>query len=256
MNKKAVQLELENTHFITPHGLDSDTHYTTAYELAKLTDYALNNKKFSQIVGTKETIITINGTARQLYNTNELLGSLDGVDGVKTGFTGNAGRCLVTSCSRNGNQIITVVLGSDTKKQRTSDSIKLIEYAFKNFERVDVEEIIKENFESWKQINSKRIYINKAQDNYMQIELADIENKIIPMKIGEKKDLNVQINCIFYYEAPVEKNTKIGTLILKKEENILETVDILCKNEITKNSIFDYMNKFFYKISRGELIKY
>lgn len=133
MNKKAEELGLKNTNFVTPHGLDNEEHYTTAYELAVLTDYALQNSKFANIVNTKNTIININGVNREISNTNELLGNLNGVNGVKTGFTGNAMRCLVTSCTREGNQIITVVLGADTKKQRTSDSIKLIEYAFKEY---------------------------------------------------------------------------------------------------------------------------
>lgn len=119
MNKKAEELGLKNTHFITPHGLDESEHYTTAYELAIITEYALNNKKFSQIVNTKTTTININGAPKTINNTNELLGNLNGVDGVKTGFTNNALRCLVTSTSRNGHRIICVVLGADTKKIRT-----------------------------------------------------------------------------------------------------------------------------------------
>lgn len=119
MNKKAIELGLQNTHFVTPHGLDQDEHYTTAYELAKITDYALKIKKFCTIVNTKETTIHINGNEKQIANTNELLGNLNGVDGVKTGFTNNAGRCLVTSTTRNSHQIICVVLGADTKKIRT-----------------------------------------------------------------------------------------------------------------------------------------
>ena len=101
MNQKASELGLNNTHFETPHGLDSDEHYTTAYELALLSNYALTNKTFSQIVGTKDYTITINGYPKQLNNTNELLGNLDGVYGIKTGFTNGANRCLVTACKRN-----------------------------------------------------------------------------------------------------------------------------------------------------------
>ncbi len=119
MNQKAKELGLKNTHFITPHGLDENEHYTTAFELAKIADYALTIKKFEQIVGTKHATIHINGEAREISNTNELLGNLNGVDGVKTGFTNNAGRCLVTSTTRNGHRIICVVLGADTKKIRT-----------------------------------------------------------------------------------------------------------------------------------------
>ena len=128
MNEKARQLNLSNTHFVTPHGLDNEEHYTTAYELAIMADNALKNNTFSSIVGTKNITININGKPRNLSNTNELLGSMAGVYGVKTGFTNGANRCLVTSCKIENLDIITVVLGADTKKFRTQDSIKLIKY--------------------------------------------------------------------------------------------------------------------------------
>ena len=123
MNQKAQQLNLKHTHFVTPHGLDDENHYTTAYELAILTDYALKNEKFKEIVSTKTTTISINGYSRTISNTNELLGNLAGVYGVKTGFTFNAGRCLVSSCRQNDMDIIVVVLGADTKNQRTREKL-------------------------------------------------------------------------------------------------------------------------------------
>ena len=126
MNNKAKELGLNNSHFESPHGLDSDNHYTTAYELALLADYALQNSTFRNIVGTKNYTITINGYPKNITNTNELLGSLDGVYGVKTGFTNGANRCLVTSCKRGEMDIICVVLGCDTKNFRTQDSICLL----------------------------------------------------------------------------------------------------------------------------------
>lgn len=245
MNKKAKELGLESTNFVTPHGLDNDAHYTTAYELAKLTDYALNNEKFANIVNTKTCTININGINREISNTNELLGNLNGVNGVKTGFTGNAMRCLVTSCTRNGNQIITVVLGADTKKQRTIDSTKLIEYAFANYERINLEEIVKKEFENWKQINEERIYINKAENKKIELVLNEMNNKIIPIKKGEEKDIKLEINCIYQFEAPLEKGRKIGNLIIKNKEEIIETVDIIIKEEVKKKKIVDYMLQFF-----------
>ena len=129
MNKKAKQLGLNNTNFVTVNGLDAEEHYTTAVELAKLTDYALKNDRFKNIVGTKNYTVTINGYGKAIDNTNELLGYLDGVYGVKTGFTNGANRCLVTSIKRGNMDIISVVLGADTKKDRTKDSIEIIEYA-------------------------------------------------------------------------------------------------------------------------------
>ena len=147
MNNKAKDLNLQSTNFVTPHGLDKPEHYTTAYELAKITDYALNNKKFANIVNTKNYTVNINGSPKNINNTNELLGVLEGVNGVKTGFTNRAGRCLVTSVNRQNMNIICVVLGADTKKMRTSDSIKLIEYIYKNFEQIELKDKIEEEFE-------------------------------------------------------------------------------------------------------------
>ena len=244
MNIKAEELELKNTHFVTPHGLDNEAHFCTAYELAVLTDYALKNETFAKIVNTKIATINVNGNNRNIYNTNELLGYVQGVDGVKTGFTNGAGRCLVTSCTRNGNQIITVVLGCDTKKQRTSDSIKLIEYAFKNYTRVNLETMIKEEFENWKQINLNRIYINKAKEEPMEIELKEIKEKQIPIKNGEEKNIQIGINAIYNYEAPLNKGDKIGNVIVKNNEEIIETVDIVCSKTIEKKNISTYMKQF------------
>ena len=83
MNKKAKELNLNNSHFETPHGLDSDGHYTTAYELALMADNALQNDLFRKIVGTKHHTILINNVPKDLNNTNELLGVLNGVYGIK-----------------------------------------------------------------------------------------------------------------------------------------------------------------------------
>lgn len=240
MNKKAEELELYNTHFVTPNGLDNVEHYTTALELAKLTDYALYNKKFAEIVNTKTYTIMINGNPRTINNTNELLGNLNGVNGVKTGFTGNAMRCLVTSCTRNNNQIITVVLGCDTKKYRTQDSIKLIEYAFNSYERVNLEEMVKIEFENWKEINKKRIHIIKGKYNNIELQLKELESKVIPIKKGTKDKIKVEINAIYEYDAPCEKGKKIGNIIIKYDEQIIENVDFELVKKIEKKNVLEY----------------
>ncbi len=244
MNQKAKELGLTGTHFVTPHGLDSDEHYTTALELAKLTDNALNNEKFAQIVNTKKITISVNGSPRTIINTNELLGVLQGVNGVKTGFTGNAGRCLVTSCTRNGNQIITVVLGADTKKQRTEDSIKLIEYAFANYERIDLQEMVLQKFEEWKQINEKRIYIHKAQTQNLNLAIEEVKNKKIIIKKGEADNIHIHIQFIPYFEAPVAKNSKIGLITItkktQKNEETIETINIYNTNDVQKKTLQNY----------------
>ena len=255
MNKKASEIGLKSTHFVNPHGLDNNEHYTTAYELAVLTDYALKNDAFARIVSTKEKVIKINGINKSLYNTNELLGYMQGVNGVKTGFTNNAGRCLVTSCTRNGNQIITVVLGCETKKQRTQDSTKLIEYAFQNYTRINLEEKIKKEYENWKQINQNCIYINKAEQEKIQLGISEIKTKEIPIKKGEEKNIQIEINAIYKYEAPLLEGTKIGNIIVKNNEEIIEIIDIICKKTIKKKNFFTYLKELIIYIQAYRRIR-
>lgn len=247
MNQKAKQLNLKNTHFVMPHGLDNEEHYTTAYELAKITDYALKNKTIAKIVATKSTTIYINEMPRQINNTNELLGNVEGVYGVKTGFTNNAGRCLVTSVKRGDMDLIVVVLGADTRKDRAKDSMKLIEYAFKKYRVINVEEIINKEFELWKQINENRIYIDKGTTN-VELELEDIKIK----KLTGENEPKIEINAVSNLVAPVEKERRIGTLTVKIGNEIIEEIEIKTKNEVNKRGIIEYFN-IISKIYSGKI---
>lgn len=247
MNNKAQELGLTNSHFVTPHGLDEDEHYTTAYELAKITDYALNNKKFSTIVNTKSTTIHINENQKVISNTNELLGNLNGVDGVKTGFTNNAGRCLVTSTTRNGHQIICVVLGADTKKIRTSDSIKLIEYTFSNFEYINIKEKIEDKFKEWKHSDLRNIQIIKGKSQIQQVKLEQIKYEEVPINKNNIKDIEVEIEYENILQAPIEQDKKIGTVKVKLKHEIICSTDIVIQEKIDKKNIVDYMKQFLSK---------
>lgn len=238
MNEKAIELGLTNTHFVTPHGLDDANHYTTALELAKLTDYAMDNETFAKIVGTKSTTIYINNQSRQINNTNELLGVLNGVVGVKTGFTNNAGRCLVTETKRNNMDIITIVLGADTKKDRTKDSVNLIEYTFSKYKMYNLEEQIIEEFNKWKNINEKRILITKGKQSNPKLALGAIEKAIIPICDDDK--IEYSINVLTEVEAPVEQWNVMGTLTVKLNGEILENIDIVNVNEVQKRDWKDY----------------
>lgn len=238
MNEKAIELGLTNTHFVTPHGLDDANHYTTALELAKLTDYAMNNETFSKIVGTKSITIYINNQPRQINNTNELLGVLNGVVGVKTGFTNNAGRCLVTETKRNNMDIITIVLGADTKKDRTKDSVNLIEYTYSKYKMYNIEEKIIEEFNKWKNINEKRILITKGKQSNPKLALGAIEKAIIPICDDDK--IEYSINALTEVEAPVEQWNVMGTLTVKLNGEILENIDIVNVNEVQKRDWKDY----------------
>ena len=240
MNQKAKELGLENTHFVTPHGLDMADHYTTALELAEMADYAMNNEKFAQIVNTKNITISINGRSKSLKNTNELLGNLNGVNGVKTGFTNGANRCLVTSVNRDGMNIITVVLGADTKKDRTNDSVKLIEYAYKNYTIYNLENIINEKYQEWKNINEKRINIVQGKNETIITKLDKIDNYYIPIKKQDIDNVKVEIYSLKEMEAPIYENDYIGKLIVYNGEEKIEELCIRSNVSIERLTFLDY----------------
>ena len=249
MNNKAKELGLNNSHFESPHGLDSDNHYTTAYELALLADYALKNSTFRNIVGTKNYTITINGYPKNITNTNELLGSLDGVYGVKTGFTNGANRCLVTSCKRGEMDIICVVLGCDTKNFRTQDSIKLINYTFENFEYLDIKNLIDRKFENYKNNNTNPFEINKGVSNDLEIRCFSTEPSIIPIKKDEKNSIKVNFELKKNLEAPINANLKVGSFMVYSDNRTILEGDILTTNSIDKKKPSYYFSSIFKNFS-------
>ena len=255
MNEKARQLNLSNTHFVTPHGLDNEEHYTTAYELAIMADNALKNNTFSSIVGTKNITININGKPRNLSNTNELLGSMAGVYGVKTGFTNGANRCLVTSCKRENLDIITVVLGADTKKFRTQDSIKLINYAMNNYKEIDMENKIQDEFQKWKKENKDKIYINKGVKNTTEYKLEEQLNNYITIKNTQENDVKIEINTLNYYEAPLQEGTTIGVLTVKVSGQVKLIKNIQVAQTVEKKNMINYMKELIEKSCLNNITK-
>ena len=246
MNEKCSELGLTSTHFVTPHGLDNDGHYTTAYDLAILTDYALKNETFAKIVKTKSYPIMLNGYPKTISNTNELLGNLEGVYGVKTGFTNGANRCLVTSCKRGDLDIICVVLGCDTKKNRTQDSINLINYTFNNFSVVNIKDIIFSDFEKWVLEHENSFTINKGISNNLDlyIDTSDILYSSIAVKNSDIDNISTSIDFNSYFEAPISKDTYIGSISLDINDIEYLSIDILNSNNIPKKNVLDY----FYEL--------
>lgn len=244
MNEKAEEMNLIKTHFVTVNGLDADEHHTTAVELAKMADYALKIDKFKNIVGTKDYIVTINGYGKAIDNTNELLGYLNGVYGVKTGFTNGANRCLVTSIKRGNMDIISVVLAADTKNDRTRDSIKIIEYAYANYKMVDVSTNIENAFNDWKEKND--IEIIKGSNKYLNVELSAYNKKVIPVSNQNTGNIEVTIDSIKTIEAPVNRGKKVGELNVKVGNKTRITLDIMAGEEIVKKNEKTY---FFEMLS-------
>ncbi len=235
MNQKAYDLNLKNTHFVTPHGLDDDQHYTTAYELAILTNYALKNETFRKIVSCKTITININDLPRTITNTNELLGNVSGVYGVKTGFTFNAGRCLVSSCKRENLDIIVVVLGADVKKIRTRDSQNLIEYIFKTYKYVDVSSIIHNAFQNYLSYFNNTYSLEKTTTIPI-LRLEKLENYEYPLSTNDVVKLNTKIYTIRTFHSDIDQNSKVGVLHLYNGDELFCSANIYLENKIIKNN--------------------
>ena len=247
MNRKAEEMGLKNSHFIVPHGLDNEGHYTTAFELAKMADYALKIDKFKEIVSTKSTTIYINNYPKAINNTNQLLGSVSGLYGVKTGFTNGAGRCLVSACKRDDLDIITVVIGANTTKERTSDTIKLIQYANQKFEIINIKEIIESKFIGWKNINEGRIYVNKGLEDRVELYLDEFPYEKMAIEQEDRDKIEIKVNCIFNLEAPIEEKQVLGNVSVMLDGNVLEILNIYNKKEIIKKDVKDYWVIFIKK---------
>ncbi|TCP69889.1 D-alanyl-D-alanine carboxypeptidase [Baia soyae] len=197
MNEKAQELGLEHTHFTNPHGLDEEKHYSSAKDLALLTQYALRNPTFQQIVKTELKTVEWPGEEwkRTLLNKNKLLKLYPFADGVKTGYTKQAKRTLVTSATKDGQQLIAVTLndGDDWK-----DHMNLFDYGFQNFQLKDV--VAKDQ-----KITSTEI-VNKEKKR-----LILVSGKPLSYPLQNTETSQVKIEPTVSY--PLEKVEKNGVLV-------------------------------------------
>lgn len=143
-----------------------------------------------------------------------------------------------------------MVLGADTKKIRTSDSIKLIEYTYKNYELIDLRELVKEKFEAWRQINEKRISVYKGIKQTLETTLGELKYTKYPVEKNGVDNIWADINFRDYFEAPVEENTKIGNMRIEINTTEIMDVEILVRNKINRKNILDYFVELIgkYKI--------
>ena len=135
MNKRSVELGLEDSHWANPHGLDDDAHYPSAHDLAVVTREALNYPIFNEIIVTPSYTLALSNSAydtREIYNHNQFLDLYEGADGVKTGYTTNAGNCPVASATREGMRLIGVVLDAPEQSHYVQMEA-LMDYGFANY---------------------------------------------------------------------------------------------------------------------------
>lgn len=226
MNNKAKELGLENTCFKTPHGLDANGHYSTAYELAILARYAMKNPTFAKIVGTQSIAIT----NRNLFSTNEMLSLYPGANGVKTGYTGKAGRCLVTSAKREGFEIISVVLFCSSRSKRAESSKRILDYAFNNYKP----HILLESGQSLGVVSVKRGLREK-------VGVISVDGIKLPLTQEEKANLKTEIIIDECLDSPVHKNIKVGTIKFSVDGEVLGQSDIKTAESVGAKTYVHYL---------------
>lgn len=148
------------------------------------------------------------------------------------------GRCLVSACKRDSLDIIIVVLGAGTKSQRTTDSINLINYIYKNFEMYDFEKIINSSFKNFINNYSDNIVINKSTER-PSLELKKL-NFLLPIKKKNIGNFKISTYTLNYIDSPISSDFKIGVLQLYVNNTPILSVDIIVKNGISKRNTLQY----------------
>lgn len=226
MTKKAHEIGADNTNFVNSSGLPDVNHYTTAHDLAKIAAYGYKNPMFEEIVSTKTKIIpwAKKDFGRELFNENRMLWIYDGANGVKTGYTDAAGRCLVSAAKRDGIQLIAVVLDSEFM---WNDSIALLNYGFQNIKPVSIYkkgEIL------------KTVAVQSGKKDSIQLHIK--KEITLPVVDGETDKFKTVIDAPDIIDAPVKKGDKVGKVRVLYQDNEVANVDLTAGEDVEKKSFF------------------
>ncbi len=225
MNKRAGELGLGSTHFVTPSGLDdyTDDHYSTASDMAKLTAYALKNSVFAEICSTRSAKLKYGNPPyeRWLANTNKLMASCDGVIGVKTGFTDKARRCLVSACRRNGTTLICVTLNDAND---WADHSNLYDFGFSQYKTVTLSP----------QVNSFKAPLVGSKKNTVSASCEDEIKVSVYKDDASKITQKVVLNRINY--APIVEDELLGYVKYYIDNRFLGQTEIVADEIIAEEN--------------------
>lgn len=225
LNTLADDLGLCNTHFDNPHGLDSDTHYTSAYDLAVITSYALKNDLFREIVSTQRKVI--DGTPiypdRYLKHKNKLLFTQEGNIGVKTGFTDNAGRCLVNAVEKDDMQVISVVLNSQPMFEECE---RLTNLAYENY-------MMKEFVKPYNFVGNVAV----SDGDKSEIGAITIGGFSTPIFKTDEDDFDVRYTLYDDLVAPIKLNQVVGKVEVYNGDEVIYVGDLVSIESVENTDI-------------------
>lgn len=243
MNERAKELNLKNTNFITSTGLDADNHYSSAYDMALIAKELVKHEKILEFTGTYEDYLRTNTTSPfWLVNTNRLVRFYSGVDGLKTGFTSDAGYCLTATAKKDGMRLITVVMNEPTTEKRSEDTTKMLDYGFNIY-------MIRNIIDEETVIDTKEVELGKETNvDIVSKETITILNK----KSDEIRNITYEtdINSIV---APIKKGTVVGKINIIEDGKIIGTVDATVKENIEKANFFTILGRNIKELLKGSL---
>lgn len=239
MNKKASEMGLENTHYVTASGLDAENHYSTARDISKLSREILLNHPLimEHAVMTDETIR--NGKF-PLINTNNLISNYPYATGLKTGTTDNAGYCLTATAEKDGVKLIAVVLNADSGPKRFSDARTLFEYAFSDFSMVELHKQGTLTDEDGKPVTAPVKRGNKAA---VQLAVEKSVTAYIPTKYQNKVSVDIVVDKNL--KAPLKKGAVVGKIKIFAGDVLVETRDVVTAHPVKKMNFFQSIMHIF-----------
>lgn len=243
MNKRFKEIGATNTNFANAHGLDTENHYSTARDMSIIARELLKHERILEYTSIYEEYLEKNdGTKTWLVNTNKLVRFYNGVDGLKTGFTENAGYCLTATAKKDNFRLISVVMGEDSTENRSSDTVKMLNYGFNTF-KVN---IIKTNDEIL-----GKVRVEGGKENYADIVLLNDATELLKNTDDiSKYEFILKVDTI---KAPVKKGDIVGSAeIIDNEGNIVDEVDVTVNKDILKANLFDYILRNFKMFARGK----
>lgn len=237
MNEKASELGLKSTHFENPHGLDSEEHYTTAYDLAKLTSYALSLPQFKTICSTykKNIPLKVDEGIRVLVNHNKMLKQYDGAIGVKTGFTKKSGRCLVSAAERDGLTLVAVTLRAPDD---WSDHTAMLNYGFSRYRHIVYAE--KESYlVKLPVVGGTTASVNAVNATAIEATLST-----------DRGELVCRIEGARFLYAPVKKGDVVGRIVCLSDGEEIASSDLIITEDIAPSKprgFFGWLLSLFQK---------
>ena len=235
MNERAAQLGMKDTHFVNCNGLDAPGHFTSAYDIALMSRELMRHKDIFKF--TTIWMDSLRGGKFSLANTNKLIRFYSGANGLKTGSTSVAGCCISAAAKRGEMQLIAVVLGAPTSKERFAAASNLLNYGFANYG-------VTQFGEKGSEIRSVAVESGKSGS----VMAVAKESSSALLQKSQIKKAKIHINLPKKVKAPVKKGSVLGEIIITLDGETISRTDIVASHSVGKKDCADYMFGFFRRM--------